>query len=95
MEYAGKIHPSGVKFKENGFPDFTPYSKAEVKLGRLTGNYFKDAATANKAVGFKSTPEGYVWHHVEDGKTMQLVPRDIHNATRHTGGSATIRKWRV
>jgi len=22
---------------------------------------------------------------------MQLIPRDIHNATRHTGGSATIR----
>jgi hypothetical protein len=46
---------------------------------------------ANQAVGLSKTPTGYVWHHVEDGLTMQLVPQDIHNAARHTGGSAVIR----
>lgn len=89
--YAGKTHPSGVEFTSQGFPNFSPYSEAEVQLNGLTGNYAKDAAMANKAVGLDSTPEGYVWHHVEDSETMQLVPRDIHNAARHTGGAAVIR----
>ena len=45
----------------------------------------------NKAMNFPSTPKNHVWHHVEDGATMQLVPKEIHNATRHTGGAAVIR----
>ncbi|MBU0632393.1 HNH endonuclease, partial [bacterium] len=90
-KYAGQTHPSGVQFNKQGFPDFSPYSKAEVNINGLTGNYVKDAAIANKVVGLKSTPEGYVWHHVENGNSMQLIPRDIHNVVRHTGGSAVIR----
>jgi len=90
-KYAGRTHPSGVRFNERGFPDFSPYARAEVDLDNLTGDYQTDAARANKAIGLKSTPEGYVWHHVEDGKTLQLIPTDIHNAARHTGGSAIIR----
>ncbi|WP_425628494.1 HNH endonuclease [Vibrio neptunius] len=90
-KYAGKTHPSGVKFNEQGFPDFSPYSKAQVDIKGLTGDYTKDAAMANKAVGLKSTPDGYVWHHVENAKTMQLIPKDIHNAARHTGGAAVLR----
>ena len=90
-QYAGGTHPSGVKFNDQGFPDFSPYSKAQVDIKGLTGNYAKDAAMANKAVGLKSTPNGYVWHHVENAKTMQLVPKDIHNAARHTGGAAVLR----
>ena len=90
-KYANQTHPSGVRYNENGFPDFSPHAKAEVNINGLTGNYVKDAAMANKSVGLKSTPDGYVWHHVENAKTMQLIPRDIHNAARHTGGAAVIR----
>ncbi|WP_444959736.1 polymorphic toxin-type HINT domain-containing protein [Microbulbifer sp. VVAC002] len=90
-KYAGKTHPSGVKFNEKGFPDFSPYAKAQVDIKGLTGDYAKDAAMANKAVGLKRTPDGYVWHHVENAKTMQLIPQSIHNAARHTGGGAIIR----
>ncbi|ELB2153464.1 HNH endonuclease [Vibrio parahaemolyticus] len=90
-KYAGKTHPSGVKFNEQGFPDFSPHAKAQVDIKGLTGNYAKDAAMANKAVGLKSTPSGHVWHHVENAKTMQLVSKDIHNAARHTGGAAILR----
>jgi hypothetical protein len=84
-------YPNSVKFTARGFPDFSPYKVAEVRLEGLSGNYGNDAALANKAVGIKSTPQGYVWHHVEDGETMQLIPQDLHNAVRHTGGSAVIR----
>ncbi|WP_160060588.1 RHS repeat-associated core domain-containing protein [Psychromonas sp. L1A2] len=90
-KYVGKTHPSGVKFNEQGFPDFSPHAKAQVDIKGLTGNYAKDAAMANKAVGLKSTPSGHVWHHVENAKTMQLVSKDIHNAARHTGGAAILR----
>jgi filamentous hemagglutinin len=64
----------------------------EAKVDDLTGNYARDAAAANRARGLSATPEGYVWHHVEDGETLILIPRDIHNAVRHTGGSAIIRE---
>jgi RHS repeat-associated protein len=90
-KYAGGVHPSGVKFTNQGFPNFGPHSVAEVEIEGLTGNYARDAAMANRAAGLESTPEGYVWHHVEDGRTMQLLPDDIHAAVRHTGGAAVIR----
>ncbi len=90
-KYAGQTHPSGVTFNDKGFPDFSPYAKAQVDIKGLTGNYAKDSAMTNKAVGLKSTPDGFVWHHVENVKTMQLIPKEIHNAARHTGGTATLR----
>ena len=31
------------------------------------------------------------WHHVEDGKTLMLIPRDIHNMVRHAGGVAVTK----
>jgi hypothetical protein len=34
-------------------------------------------------------------HHVEDGLTMQLVPSDLHDVVRHTGGAALINKGLV
>jgi hypothetical protein len=89
--YAGGTHPSGVPFTSQGFPDFSSVAKAEVKIDGLTGRYRIDEAMANQSVGLPGTPSGYVWHHVEDGTTMQLVPKKIHNATKHTGGAAVIR----
>jgi hypothetical protein len=26
------------------------------------------------------------WHHHQDGKTLQLIKRDLHNAVKHLGG---------
>jgi len=83
-------YPNSVQFKSNGFPDFSPYASKEVQIEGLTGKYRIDARMANQAVGFKSTPSGYTWHHLEDGQTMQLVPSDLHNAVRHTGGAAVL-----
>jgi A nuclease of the HNH/ENDO VII superfamily with conserved WHH len=90
-KYAGQTHPSGVKFTSQGFPDFSPYAELEFKLDGLTGHYATDEKKANKAAGLQKTPHGYVWHHVEDGETLQLIPKTIHNKTRHTGGAAVIR----
>jgi hypothetical protein len=62
-----------------------------VRVGSLTGNYAIDTARANRAVGYERTPAGLTWHHVEDGITMQLVPKDLHQAVRHTGGAVILR----
>ena len=32
------------------------------------------------------TPKGYTWHHNQRKATMELVNKDIHNKTAHTGG---------
>ena len=32
------------------------------------------------------TPEGYTWHHDTEAGHMQLVPTDVHQACRHSGG---------
>jgi filamentous hemagglutinin len=80
-----------VNFTPEGFPDFSSWSEATVKLNGLTGDYGMDSAMANEAVGLDQTPDGYVWHHVEDGQTMQLIPQGIHQDVRHTGGSAILK----
>ncbi len=72
-------------------PNFSPYAVAEVQIKGLTGNRKNDEAMANRAAGLDSTPKGYTWHHVEDGRTMQLVPRQSHTGARHTGGAAVVR----
>jgi filamentous hemagglutinin len=62
-----------------------------VNLTNLTGVYRADERLANAVVGLKSTPKGYVWHHVEDGVTLQLIPKSLNNSVKHTGGAAVIR----
>lgn len=83
---AGGKHPkTGIPFDKNGFPDFSSVSVANVKI-KYTGSRPKDFKSANEAAGYKTTPEGYTWHHHQDGTTMQLVPTNIHAQTGHTGG---------
>ena len=90
--YAGKAHPSGVKYDEQGFPDFTPYAIDSVEVEGLTGDRRHDARLANNATGRARTPIGYKWHHHQDGQTMQLVPENLHDEALHTGGVARIKE---
>lgn len=86
---AGKTHATGVKFNRQGFPNFKGHlyqgGPNNVRISS-TGARGLDAAAANKAAGYGSTPKGYVWHHHQQPGRMQLVNRDIHSATGHTGG---------
>lgn len=86
-----KKYPDSVDFTPAGFPDFSPYAKAKVRLKGLTGDYRQDELRALEALNWQETPAGYVWHHVEDCETLLLVPQDLHKAVRHTGGAAIIR----
>jgi hypothetical protein len=85
---------------KNGYPDFSS-AKYDGKLGKaeveieMTGKNKVDFARANEKAGFgKGTydhPDGYTWHHHQDGKTMQLVKTDVHGAAPHTGGASAAR----
>ncbi len=102
-EYAGKEFPrerlpaefreKGLWFKRTGYPDFEPHAmtlpngKKTVRI-ELTGSRPRDYAAANQAVGFKRTPDGFTWHHVEDEGVMMLVPTELHRAVPHAGGAA-------
>ncbi|MDQ0213945.1 putative ribonuclease toxin of YeeF-YezG toxin-antitoxin module [Oikeobacillus pervagus] len=89
----------------NGFPDFTPFMHPNVKPVKIEvhspKNNPKDFENANKAarltkdtdppiIDIRKPPDGYTWHHHEDGKTMMLVDEDIHREFRHIGGQSKV-----
>lgn len=56
----------------------------------LTINRAKDFRLADRIMGWRQRPDGWAWHHVEDGKTLQLIPTDMHKAVAHAGGRRRI-----
>ena len=103
-KYAGKVfpaeklpenlrqkYPHGVPFTGNGHPDFARYAKKKVKI-KVTGVHYADQKLANGKAGYQKTPKGYTWHHHQDGKTMLLIPEDLHYYVKHTGGVAKVKK---
>lgn len=103
-------YPEGVEFTKGSdgslYPRFEKWAKATAKFDTptldsalnhtgLSGNYYWDSKLANAQCGFSQTPKGYVWHHVEDMKTMILVPQDLHSVAMggmsHTGGASLIK----
>jgi hypothetical protein len=55
-----------------------------------------DFSEANKAMREKipdwKQPEGYTWHHKEDGTTMELVSTELHGNVPHTGGHSIAKE---
>jgi A nuclease of the HNH/ENDO VII superfamily with conserved WHH len=99
-----------VYIKPNGFPDFTPYSVKNVQIEAAEGEWTNDFIKANEIACFgkhhdahRAIENGkykdYTWHHHEDCKTMQLVPKAINNpkndGLNHTGGAAVIKHNRI
>lgn len=86
----------------NMYPDFTPHLNhpsgvtqvvIDEPFSRSTSNFRAANAAAGRPEWRSKAPEGYTWHHNEDGRTMQLVPEDIHADFLHCGGvSATKRE---
>ncbi|GIG60587.1 hypothetical protein Lfu02_49590 [Longispora fulva] len=88
-------YPDGVTFTPDGYPNFSQYQWVGIPQVEFdptfTGDRAKDDAIANRKAGIEDTPDGYTWHHHQDGRTMQLVPTDIHEAVRHAGGVAIVK----
>jgi len=85
-----KKYSAGVKFNDQGFPDFSPYAKKTIDIGKLNPSSSTDILKANKAAGYGDVvPANFTWHHVENSTKLQLVPTDLHKEVKHTGGRAT------
>lgn len=84
---------SGLRFNDDGFPDFEPFAmtlpngQKKVRID-LTGGRTPDEKVVNAMFGWKKPPRGYTWHHHEVTGDMMLIPTDLHNAAKHTGGVA-------
>ena len=107
QEYNEKYHPVD-RMIQKGYTDVTETSNGGVSFENsnalyecgivqieATGSRSRDFDAANAKFGLEETPDGYVWHHVDDYDvasnkiTMQLVRDDAHNASKpHSGGCA-------
>lgn len=91
------VAPDGRKCVfENGYPDFKRegyvVKEHPIEGGFNVSNHNADISEARKATGLGEKGSGFTWHHSTDGKTMQLVPREIHELFRHTGGFAIAKR---
>ncbi len=84
-------YPDGVQFTDDGFPDFSNYAIHRVEI-EFSGKHDIDFSRADKKLLLKDAhyvrSKDYTWHHHQDGKTMELVPKDLHKSVEHTGGMA-------
>ncbi len=82
-----------IQMSKYGFAIFDEHAIARVVIDDLTGDEAADIARANLIHhGTQQSIPGYTWHHLEDGKTLILIPTELHEAYRHTGGAALIRE---
>lgn len=104
-EILEKYGIDGIEYKD-GYPDFSPVSKADVEIDDFTKDRQKNFAQADEKLAKQWSKEGkdgktnwtvqdirqyrqengLTWHEHQDCKTMQLVPKEIHNNIPHEGG---------
>ena len=100
-KYLDEAGVDGVEYK-NGMPDFSPFSKGEIKLENMTNDRKSNFSTADEELAKKwSTPDKkwtaedvadwrednkYTWHELNDLETIQLVPSKINSVFKHLGG---------
>jgi len=107
-EYASKIKPStnpyiqekygDIYYNSAGYPIFDQHAVARIELpdlNGLDGGSF-DIKRANQIHhGTQENVPGYTWHHLEDGKTLILIPTELHDAKvsgyGHSGGAKLLR----
>jgi hypothetical protein len=90
-EIMEKYEIDGIKY-ENGFPDFSSISKGTVEISDFSdrrygvgGNF--DQADLKLSINESYRHEnGYTWHERADCKTMDLVPKEVHDNVKHNGG---------
>ncbi|WP_342566708.1 T7SS effector LXG polymorphic toxin [Psychrobacillus sp. FSL K6-4046] len=100
-KYLDKAGVDGVEYK-NGMPDFSSFSKGEIKLENMTNDRKSNFSIADEELAKKwSTPDQkwttediadwrednkYTWHELNDLETIQLVPSKINSVFKHLGG---------
>jgi hypothetical protein len=94
---------SGIRTTQNGGPihvgtdHLYPAGEGQRSVVdiELTGSRRADEKRANEVGGFTKTPNGYIWHHVDDfnpqngTSSLELVKKDAHWATLPHAGSVS------
>jgi hypothetical protein len=87
-------NPQGISVTyKNGFPDFkgSGHVVQEANIGGFT-DYYRDFKNADMITGGRMDPINNVWHHLEDGRTLQEVNKQIHMQFTHRGGMSAIKR---
>ncbi len=94
----------GVIFKE-GYPDFSEVSKGNVEIDNFTTERYGAGGNFDQADQKLASQHGcsveevrqwrnnnnYTWHEMQDCKTMQKVPREVHGNISHDGGISKLK----
>ena len=84
-----------IDIDNQGFIDFSSFAVKKCRI-RMTGDRNLDKEEANRTVFYTPyKPESYkkyVWHHSQDGTTMFLIPKEIHELFPHRGGLYYIKR---
>jgi hypothetical protein len=87
-----------VNYKD-GYPDFSPFTthpsgvtSVEIVMTGKPSDYRAANLAARRPEWGESAPKNWSWHHVQDMKTMQLIPRNINAGFPHAGGASLVRR---
>ena len=90
VDDSGKSREVSVTYNEKGYPNFASYGVFEANIGPFSRSRQRDFMEGRRIFkAEKGQPEDlkiYVWHHLEDGRTLLLVPRYVHDNFPHAGG---------
>ena len=103
-EIKDKYGIDGVSFK-NGYPDFSEVSKGTVEIDNFCTERYGSGGNFDQADRKLADQRGctveevrqwridnnYTWHEMEDCKTMQKVPREVHGNIPHDGGISKLK----
>ncbi|WP_295643643.1 HNH endonuclease [uncultured Corynebacterium sp.] len=92
-----------IYFNDKGYPIFDKHvanpeqykipsgKQPDIKI-KPQGSRYKDFKAADDEIGIDAKfrrDNNLVWHHHEETGRMQLIPKDLHNVVRHSGGWAS------
>jgi len=92
------IQPNGTRFIMNN-PDFKGENSIRIPIQNMTGNNKNDVSMAKKIIshtlGLKQSEVNsafskYALHHINENE-LELVEKDLHKYTSHSGGALNIR----
>jgi hypothetical protein len=72
-------------------PQGADFKSAQDAMRSKTGNPHWPGQSASDPASARSVPDGYTWHHKEDGVTMELIPQSAHSGVSHTGGADIVK----
>jgi len=98
INFLGRTQRTSVAYPD-GYPDFRPFMihPSDVRTVEMdvTGRGRIDNRRANIEAGHpewgETPPDGWVGHHVEDARTIQLIPFEINRDFYHLGGASIAR----